>query len=84
MWIRYLKAYVGMILITATVFVLGFAFCLGSILATVALFGEESQAVKMVAMIMIGPALVTFLLGLGLGNRHFHKRMEEGVDDGAT
>lgn len=61
-----------MFLITFGIALGGIVFCVAIAFVLVRFFDPESQFRQVCLFLLIVPALISFLLGLGLGNNAFH------------
>lgn len=57
----------------------GFLVCGLAAALVVSLFGFESLITRITFVVLIVPALISFLLGLGLGNHGYHSTLERKI-----
>jgi len=84
---KYFPAYCRMFLITFGIGFGGLGLCGIVAIAVIHLFGLESRITQVCLLLLIVPALIVFLLGLGFGNHSFYEacdRIREGETEGAS
>ena len=74
---RLLKAYIRSFVVTLGISLGGLFICIAIAMVVGNLDGFESKAGQIVLIVLIAPALLSVLLGIGLGESAFQKALED-------